>query len=173
MNELSTITKTAYDAAYNVGEQYYNIVKNIEEIALMMRKGGEDRDVKKINAGYDEFEKIRHNLPIGISTMVSFFYGNLVNGTISEKEELITETYLILNTTTEFHKIGKTRQGIEKRMSQFAGMSAGNCYVIGSVNKDIENILHKKYKNKRIKGEWFNLSKKEVDEIIEIFGQHK
>jgi len=172
MNENITIKKSSYDAVYNLGEQYYNVVKNIDEIAKKMFIGVEEVSYKTTNDCYDEFEKIKEHVPSGLQKLFFLAYGTCINSIITEKQKESIETYLVLNTTTGFHKIGRTCKGVDKRVSQFASMSAGNCYVIGSVEKDIENYLHKKYKKQRIKGEWFNLSEKEVSEIIDIFGKN-
>jgi hypothetical protein len=42
--------------------------------------------------------------------------------------------------------------------------------LIAYVGRDIEVYLHKLYQRARVKGEWFNLTDEEVEEIIKTFG---
>jgi len=142
---------------------------SLEEICLRLRDNINERELKELHSCFDDFEKIKHDLPKGIQTMFYFFWGDCAKNQIELREKNGVETYLVVNATTGFHKIGRTTQGVEKRMSQFAAMSAGNCYVVGTAPKDIENDLHRQFSAKRIKGEWFSLSKDDVNEILELF----
>ena len=42
--------------------------------------------------------------------------------------------------------------------------------LIAYLGRDIEVYLHKLYQRARVKGEWFNLTDEEVEEIIKTFG---
>ena len=79
-----------------------------------------------------------------------------------------TETYLVKNLTTGLVKIGKTSQGVEKRVSQFQSMSGGDCEIIHTINRDVEAELHRGFNEKRVIGEWFKLDECDISKIKEI-----
>jgi len=79
--------------------------------------------------------------------------------------------YLIRNSHFEY-KIGMTKQNVNKRLKQ---LQTGNSedlelvkYVIVENYKKVEKSLHNHFSNKKIKREWFNLTKDDVNEF-EIF----
>jgi hypothetical protein len=78
-------------------------------------------------------------------------------------------TYLMVDRNTGYHKIGKsinpqkrerTLQS-EKPVIDLLGYCAG--WIVS------ENELHDKYAHLRVRGEWFNLSKSDVQDILKIF----
>ena len=76
-------------------------------------------------------------------------------------------TYLMLDESTGYYKIGKAidpsyREGTLQSEKP-------SIKLLCTCETDIERILHLKYELKRMRGEWFNLSKKEVEEIISLF----
>ena len=74
-------------------------------------------------------------------------------------------TYLVQSGTA--YKIGRTTN-VNQR---FGELSYHNfeMKMISFVNKNIEKELHRKYKEKRIKNEWFSLNDKDVDYILNLF----
>ncbi len=86
-----------------------------------------------------------------------------------DEENLSHEkTYLAKHSISGLYKIGKTKQkNVEHRLSQI-DCGGGRIELIHVINKNIENTLHEKFKHKRLNGEWFKLSKKEVKSIREI-----
>lgn len=72
----------------------------------------------------------------------------------------------------KLHKIGYTRRTPEKRIKEFKTGNASEIYLIDSFHSKwgtkIEAMLHKIYKEKKIEGEWFNLSQ----EDITLFKEH-
>lgn len=81
------------------------------------------------------------------------------------------KTYLIKETASNLIKIGRSRDP-ESRLSQFK-TSNPNCKLIAVCDNDIETDLHKKYDKQRYKGEWFDLSKSDVEYIISGYGFKK
>jgi len=67
----------------------------------------------------------------------------------------------------KLYKIGYTRRLIEKRIKEFKTGNASDIYVVDSFQSQwgtkIESQLHKIYKSKKIGGEWFDLTKGEID----------
>ena len=74
-------------------------------------------------------------------------------------------TYLMLNTRNGFYKIGesnlpkfreKTLQSEEPEVEIYASFTSEKCN---------EKILHERFSNKRIRGEWFSLSNEDLNYI--------
>lgn len=76
-------------------------------------------------------------------------------------------TYLMIDESTGFYKIGKAIEPLFREKTLQSEKPTIN--LISFTERDIENKLHKKYAAKRLRGEWFNLSEKEVSEIISEF----
>lgn len=74
------------------------------------------------------------------------------------------KVYLICN--GEYFKIGVTNNDINKRLSKLQTGSSEELWVRDifetSTPFKLENMLHKKYKSKQIKNEWFDLNAKDV-----------
>lgn len=74
--------------------------------------------------------------------------------------------YLIRNSHFEY-KIGMTKQNVNKRLKQ---LQTGNSedlelvkYLMVENYKKVEKSLHNHFSNKRLNREWFNLSKKDIE----------
>jgi hypothetical protein len=69
------------------------------------------------------------------------------------------------------HKIGFTRRAIEKRLKEFKTGNASELYLVDSFASEwgvkVEYNLHKIFKKKSIRGEWFDLSEDEVNKFKE------
>lgn len=68
-------------------------------------------------------------------------------------------------------KIGKTTVSPEQRLKQLQTGSAAKLELEGVIETSNSNLLeselHSKYSNRRVRNEWFDLSEKEVRQIIE------
>lgn len=75
-----------------------------------------------------------------------------------------SKTYIIKCEHTGYYKIGKSKNphGREKTLQS----EKPTVKIIKIFDKDIEKELHNTYKNQRVRGEWFNLSKIQVEYII-------
>lgn len=86
---------------------------------------------------------------------------------MNEKQKYV---YLLKIPEKSIYKIGVSKD-VEKRIKQ---LQTGNCEQITLVHKfksnypyKIESVLHGMYKFKRIEGEWYDMSAKEVENFIE------
>lgn len=77
--------------------------------------------------------------------------------------------YLLSNGEGQY-KIGITKHNAKKRIKN---LQTGNGNVINVIeefkskyNNKIESALHRRYGGKRLKGEWFDLEKKDIQNFI-------
>ena len=65
------------------------------------------------------------------------------------------------------YKIGYTRRDVEDRVKEFKTGNSNNLEIISVFESKwgpkIESSLHRKYKTKKIDGEWFDLNQEEVN----------
>ena len=83
-----------------------------------------------------------------------------------ENKNIESKTYLMID-GNKFVKIGKSYSP-EVREHTLQSQNP-TIELIAVCEKDIEKELHIKYASKRKRGEWFNLSKKEISKIIKEF----
>lgn len=71
--------------------------------------------------------------------------------------------YTYILKSHDLYKIGKAIN-VEKRIKEF---STGNPSIelIKTIDGNCESYLHRKYKDKRVVGEWFQLTVEDIDEI--------
>lgn len=69
------------------------------------------------------------------------------------------------------YKIGYTKRTVEERIREFKTGNASEFEIVSSFSSKwgskIEAMLHKYYRPKKVNGEWFDLSDKEVSEFSE------
>jgi len=67
----------------------------------------------------------------------------------------------------KLYKIGYTRRTIEKRISEFRTGNASEFYIIDSFQSkwgtQIEARLHRTFRGKKVNGEWFDLTKEDLE----------
>lgn len=78
------------------------------------------------------------------------------------------KTYVMIDTTNNLYKIGKSVNPIVRERTLQSEKPTIELYLV--CNSDIENILHFKYKNKRVRGEWFSLTQ---DDLIDLVLEHE
>ncbi len=78
----------------------------------------------------------------------------------------LTKIYLMSDTHTGYTKIGRSIDP-EKRERTLLGdkSTIKLIFMSGECDRSIEKELHHRFKEKRIRGEWFNLSLDEIEEI--------
>lgn len=74
-----------------------------------------------------------------------------------------TKTYLIKNRRNGFYKIGRSKDPLKRE--QTLQSEEPDIVMVKTWDKDIESLLHKDYKDYRVRGEWFELSKVQVKYI--------
>lgn len=67
-----------------------------------------------------------------------------------------------------YYKIGKSKN-VENRFRELEKYNP-TLSVVSFVDKDIENYLHRKFKDKRVKNEWFCLNDNEEQDVLREFG---
>lgn len=90
---------------------------------------------------------------------------------ISPKDEACY-VYLMWDTTNGFHKIGisnnpKYRERTLQSEKPTIELLKAKQYPTRMIAEAIESALHKAYADKRLRGEWFNLSPEDIEHIIE------
>jgi hypothetical protein len=78
--------------------------------------------------------------------------------------------YFIYNSLTHNFKIGKTKS-IETRLKQLQTGNEIKLEVTRNIdnnNPEIEKYLHEYFKDRRLNGEWFNVSIEEIDYVINL-----
>ena len=79
------------------------------------------------------------------------------------KKSINTKTYLIKNRRNGFYKIGRSKDPLKRE--QTLQSEEPDIVMVKTWDEDIENKLHIEYKDYRIRGEWFELSKAQVKYI--------
>src|SRR3990167_4509266 len=83
--------------------------------------------------------------------------------------------YLIQLGETDHYKIGITRH-MDRRLKQLSGKSPIPLKVLyfwwGHDYRAAEAFLHKQFASKRVKGEWFQFTTKDLFFILETLGDH-
>ena len=81
-----------------------------------------------------------------------------------EPKKIIRDTYLALDKSTGYIKIGRSinpKNRIDALMN-----SNPSIVLLATAEGDVEKELHIKYAHKNVRGEWFDLSNKDIDNII-------
>ena len=94
------------------------------------------------------------------------FVADILSGT-RERKYIFPKTYLMVDEGSGFYKIGKSTN-LLKRCSQLKN-TCPLLEFIASCNADIEKQLHDEFGIKHHRGEWYNLSKDDVDYILNLF----
>ena len=76
-------------------------------------------------------------------------------------------TYLIQGEDGGPVKIGVTRTSLQRRLDALQGGSPVRLRLIAALSGDHEKKLHQAFGDRRIRGEWFDVSAKEIVEYIE------
>lgn len=74
--------------------------------------------------------------------------------------------YLIFDSLSKLTKIGTT-ENLKSRISTLSTANL-NLHLLYYTNVNIEKLLHKIYKDKKVKKEWFQLTLQDVENIIEL-----
>jgi len=122
-----------------------------------------ENEVKSINN--DEDSLIRYLVYSGILDKFIELEKNINER--SAQKVLDMKTYLLKDTRTNLYKIGRSCYPFYREKTLQSDYPLIEIVCFSDMN--IESILHKKYELKRIRGEWFNLSNKDVFDIKKLF----
>lgn len=77
------------------------------------------------------------------------------------------KTYIIYDKYSGHYKLGKSTDPKKRKGTLLSDRTS--LELIAIADKDVETILHRKYKTQRADGEWFKLSKEQVSDIINTY----
>lgn len=85
-----------------------------------------------------------------------------------------SEVYLLRGSVTGYYKIGVSTNLKDRLRQVHNGIPEDTMFIFSSTGgRELESYLHEKYKDKKIKGEWFCLNKNDVAEIKRVMGERK
>lgn len=141
------ITNESFDAINSVKRFYEEEVKN--EIKI---KSNEIQNLKEKLLEASELNKPKN--------IISYY-------TSSQREYKKQKCYIMIDASTNYVKIGKSQNpGHRERTLQAEKPTIKMIHVF---EDDIEKELHSKFNDRRLRGEWFDLSENEVNELIELY----
>ena len=142
---------------HNVEKNLDNIKDHITTCLSIIRIAETIDNLNFIVNFYKEEEQIYNLLPPAIKTEVVY---SIPERNISNRKQ---KTYIALDHNTGFYKIGKSKNPALREKTLQA--EKPTIEVIAVLKKDIEKKLHTRFASKRIRGEWFKLTKEEVNSI--------
>jgi Rha family phage regulatory protein len=83
------------------------------------------------------------------------------------KPEKSYKTYILKDEASNLYKIGRSED--VETMVKNLGVSNPNLSIIAVFEIDVENELHRIYKSKNVKSEWYSLSEDDVKDIIKSY----
>ncbi|MBK7426501.1 MAG: GIY-YIG nuclease family protein [Saprospiraceae bacterium] len=96
------------------------------------------------------------------------FYRDFFKDSYKEFTEGIEYVYLMLNSDTSLIKIGTSKNPGYRERTLHSKEPKVYLIALWECKKSVEKELHKKYSHKKIRGEWFRLTIKELIEIDEF-----
>lgn len=138
---------------------YFNVLRTLNLQLDFLKLASDDELGRRIQ----DLELLNKEIPeIGIYNNVVF-----LESTNNNRKNKVQQTYLMINGVGNV-KIGKS---YNPKIRESTLQSEQPCIKLFAVGySDIESTLHNKYSDKRIRGEWFDLSSLDVLEIIEEYG---
>jgi len=146
-----------FSLSHNVEKNLDHIKDHITTCLSIIRIAETINNLNFIVNFHKEEEQMYNLLPPVIKTEVVH---TIPERNISNQKQ---KTYIALDHNTGFYKIGKSKNPAlrEKTLQS----EKPTIEIIEILKKDIEKKLHTKFASKRIRGEWFKLTKEEVDSI--------
>lgn len=83
----------------------------------------------------------------------------------SLKGNLSKYVYVIKNNVTGYYKIGNSKDPFRREKTLQSQEPDINMIVLHKAHTCVETKLHRKYKDKRVRGEWFDLTIEEIKEV--------
>lgn len=126
-----------------------------------------------ITAANERRDQIRAQLArIGAeeyAQVLSLFQETKAECLASAQPTLFDSTYIMLDPMTGWYKIGKSKN-VRRRLSTYC---VPQFEIVLVADGDLENEVHKAYKNKRLRGEWFKLEDKDLEHLQRLYGFRK
>lgn len=153
-----------------------NSIMTVKQCSLFLNSS-EDTVRRSIKSGsiiayYDESWKIP-KIQFHKELIENWGLSDHLNDIYSSKqhERPNKKTYLMVEKTTNYVKIGTSINPNKREHTLQSQKPDIELYAVS--NLDVEKILHDKFKSVRIRGEWFKLSKDDIDSIINKHGFEK
>lgn len=157
-----------------------DLINNVYIQALLYRKydyilnkldlAYNKKDYKEIRNVVEEYNTtLKMLLPESFNRVFSRYFTSSVNDIFKDEETKEYKTYIVKNSNNSLYKIGRTKQEVKNRIKQWEFLACANIDETIIIDKDVENELHRKFKDKRIKGEWFELSINDIEYIREKY----
>lgn len=149
LNELNLLCRSSYDPESNLSEL-------IEKLDKLLSQAKHGCDVEWIDASLKQSFFFNHQQAMKEHASLR----------LKNKSSIV---YLLRGNVTGYYKIGVSTK-LEERIRQVDNGTSEEISLISSSTggQDLEAQLHYKYKNKRVKGEWFCLEDCDVSEIKSI-----
>lgn len=104
---------------------------------------------------------------IAMTTPIGFPVNSSVTGKACKVEDI--KTYIMIDHNTGYCKIGKSKNPrFREKTLQSEKPTIEMLFVI---NKNIEKELHRRYSDKRVRGEWFRLEDKDVEYLRKKYSE--
>ncbi len=110
-------------------------------------------------------KRVRGIIPIRLLDKTEFYSKFMNENKISKENCDSAQIYLILNKKSGNIKIGRSKNPSLREKTLQAEQPDLELISVWEAPKKVENELHKKYSDKRIRGEWFNLTFNDLKEI--------
>jgi hypothetical protein len=94
---------------------------------------------------------------------------------VSDGDQTCGSVYIInsINSAT-LYKIGSTRRRLDARIKELQTGCPDELMLVHSIStthpEKLEKEIHSRYAHKRLKGEWFELEKEDLELIKDIYG---
>lgn len=150
---------------FNIPLENYSISLSKEDILILTSEIYNSKLIIDTINFLDRFTEINNYSYIRLkylilSNLLSSIYENNNFEILNNKQK----TYLMKDSNTGYTKIGKAvNPKFRERTLQSEKPSISLFSICDSL---IESELHREYKNKRVRGEWFNLTESEINNII-------
>lgn len=147
------------------GKVYFHIFDN-----LFLISSGEPCDPDFYKYFTNEYINIITNKII-INKPISDFVNSIFRESPKEKTKLKTFIYIMYDSKNDYYKIGISNNPKYREKTLQSEKPCIDLYLYFEGSYKDEQILHKKFNDKRIRGEWFNLTEEDISKIKEYFNK--
>lgn len=81
----------------------------------------------------------------------------------ARKEKKQSKTYILKDTSSKLYKIGRT-SNVEGRIKSLS-VANPNLKIILVIDSNVENHLHKQFKEKKVSSEWYSLTSSDIEYV--------
>ena len=140
-----------------------SVKKNKKEKFLIQTNKKDKIDLQFVKYELDRFYKYMNEILVSFNSEIEFYKSEKHKIDLQKNESVECKTYLMKDTTNNFYKIGYSTNP-EQRESTLQSEKP-TIKMVKVWDKFIEKELHEKYKDQRVRGEWFKLTPTQVKYI--------